>query len=115
MLRINLLNLTLICVSTFLMSLGQLFWKLGLAQVNKISIFALFNFHLIIGFIAYFFATAVWLYLLRILPLSLLYPFTALSFVFGYILAYFVLGEPIQVRAILGLILIALGLLLIAK
>ena len=114
MLRINLLQFAAIVLSTFLMSLGQFFWKLGLNK-GALDLSIVFNIHIWFGGIAYIGATLIWFWLLKQLPLSLLYPFTAVSFIFGYAFAVLKFNETIQVKDVLGLGFIALGLFLIAK
>lgn len=114
MLRMSLLQFAAIVLSTFLMSLGQFFWKLGLNK-SSLNLSIVFNIHIWFGGVAYIGATLIWFWLLKQLPLSLLYPFTAVSFIFGYAFAVLKFNETIQVKDVLGLACIALGLFLIAK
>ena len=69
-----------IVLSTFLMSLGQ-FFEIRLKYKGALDLSIVFNIHIWFGGIAYIGATLIWFWLLKQLPLSLLYPFTAVSFI----------------------------------
>jgi|SRR5690554_4099370 len=114
MIKLSIDQLAAILLSTLLMSTGQFLWKIGLAS-ESINLKLVTNVKIWLGGGAYIAATLIWFWLLKQLPLSLLYPFTAVSFVFGYLFSYFALKEPIQAKEIIGLLFIGIGLFLIAK
>ena len=58
--------------------------------------------------------TLLWIYSLSKLKLSVVYPFTALSFVFVYLFAILILHEPATSKALVGVALILGGLFLIS-
>lgn len=60
----------------------------------------------------YGFATALWVYLLRTVPLSIAYPFLALGFIIVPVAAYFAFSEPLTLRFAFGTAFIVLGLYL---
>ena len=54
------------------------------------------------------------MWVLRTLPLSLAYPFMALAFIIVPLLGHFLLHEPIGWRNMIGGLLIAFGVVLVA-
>ncbi|MBF6648520.1 EamA family transporter [Methylobacter sp. BlB1] len=70
---------------------------------------SLLNIKLIVALVVYFFATIMWLLVLKVTPLRVAYPFVALAFFIVPILAHFLLNENISWNTFVGAILIALG------
>jgi multidrug transporter EmrE-like cation transporter len=62
----------------------------------------------------YFLLTIVWVWILRVVPLSRAYPFVALAFALAPLLGSFWFGEPLPVRLLAGLAIILCGLSLVA-
>ena len=60
-------------------------------------------------------AIVLWLYILKKFPFNQAYPLTSLSFVFGMVAAWLVLGESIPYWRWIGLILVVLGCVLITR
>lgn len=60
-------------------------------------------------------ATLLWAYILRHFPFSIAYPLSCLSFVFGMLGAWVFLGETIPAIRWVGIALILLGAVFIAK
>lgn len=60
-------------------------------------------------------ATIIWIYLLRLIPLTKAYPFMALSFVFVPLGAMVLFGERLNTTYALGLALIIAGVLIVSK
>jgi len=56
--------------------------------------------------------TLVWIWVLQFVPLSLAYPFMALSFVLVPVASWLLLAEQLGVRYIVGVLLIGAGVLL---
>jgi len=65
--------------------------------------------------VLYFGATAVWLWVLRFVPLSRAYPWFALSFVLVPLASAYAFGESITARYAMGTALIVLGVALTAS
>jgi undecaprenyl phosphate-alpha-L-ara4N flippase subunit ArnE len=105
------INLALILITILLISIGQLLFKITSNHIN-ISGFTLATFlspSFVCAIIIYIMATFFWLYVLRILPLKLAIPFTALTFIFIPILSFLFLGETLKYTNILGAIIIIFG------
>ncbi|MDE1822942.1 MAG: hypothetical protein KGI00_05285 [Candidatus Micrarchaeota archaeon] len=99
----------LLVISTFLGSVGQLFFKMGLSdhvETKEIELIA-------IGIIAYGSATLAYFYALGRSHLSWAYGFGGLSYVFTSLLAFAVLGEPVTAVRVAGIAVIAFGTALI--
>lgn len=94
------------------LSVGQLLFKMA-ASSFEFSIEGilnnLVNIKLIIALAVYFFATIMWLLVLKATPLRVAYPFAALAFIIVPILAHFLLGESINWNTFAGAGLIAIG------
>lgn len=90
-------------------AIGALFLKKGACTfswrrpVNK---------NLVIGFTVYVITTIFFLLGLRDADLSFFYPFTALLYVFAFVLGVFVLKEKVTRLKVLGMGLIVAGILL---
>lgn len=57
-------------------------------------------------------ASVLWMLLLQHAPISRVYPFMGLAFVIVPVAAYFMFGEPLGVRYMLGSLLIAFGVVI---
>jgi len=97
----------LLAVSSFTASLGQVFFKL--AKGNILSPF------IALGLIMYGLSTFLWIYALKYLPLSKVYPFTFLTFGLVLILSYILFNERLNPINMLGVILILIGVYLSVK
>ncbi len=95
--------------STFLGSVGQLLFKLG---VDSGAVYAMAVF-VVLGMAAYGIATLVYLYILGRSHLSWAYGFVGFSYIFTTVLALIVLGENISAFRWLGVVVIAIGTALI--
>lgn len=91
--------------STFLGSLGQLSFKIG---VDSAGIYTLLI-YVIAGGAAYGVATLIYLYILGRSSLSWTYGFVGFSYIFTALLAYFVLLEPVSPLRWVGVVVIAIG------
>ena len=69
----------------------------------------------VIGLSLYGGAAVVWLLVLSRVEVSLAYPFVGLGFVMTMLLAWGFLGESVTVTRIAGTLLIAVGVLVLAK
>lgn len=67
------------------------------------------------GLFAGFLAVLCWMAALTRFPLSLAYPFTALAFILVPFLSHWLFGEPLTPLKLLGIVLIAGGIVLVGK
>lgn len=107
-------QLVLILFTVFLLSAGQILFKLASADVvlSYSGILpSLFKPKLLIALLVYAVATVLWIIALKDLPLRLAYPFVALAFVIVPTMAHFLLGEPVSWNTYLGAALIAVGVI----
>jgi drug/metabolite transporter (DMT)-like permease len=107
--------LTLIALvsGTVFAAAGQLFLKMGASGREHLADFI--NAWIISGIAAYGLGTLLWIYSLARVRLSVVYPFTALTFVIVYLVAVFILHEPTSPSALLGVLLVLAGLFLIVN
>ncbi|UZD91707.1 hypothetical protein [Cognatishimia activa] len=113
----------LVFISVSLSAVGQIAFKLGVSKlvfadgaqiVGKILAFAASPF-ILAGLAAYGLGTLFWLFALRQLDLSLAYPFVAISFIVVFAIGVVGLGEPWNNTRALGLAIITIGLIVMAK
>lgn len=113
----------LVLVSVSLSAVAQTAFKLGVSRVTlpeaatlwlKAASF-LFSPLVLLGLALYGVGTVLWLFALRQMDLSLAYPFVAMSFVMVSVSGIVFLGEPVSLPRLLGLALIILGLLVMAR
>lgn len=112
---------TLSLVQCVLLSSGQVFLKLAMGRMRSFEwTWRWFgelaaNLPLALCGLCMGGATALWLYILRHFPLSVAYPFTSLSYVFGMLAAMWVFGEQVSLVKWVGMALIVAGVFLIVK
>lgn len=73
------------------------------------------NPYIVAGLIGYLLSTLLWLYVLSRLPLSTAYPFVGLSIVFTSMFGVYYLNEPNSIAKVAGVLLVATGVVLVAK
>lgn len=98
-------GILLMCISSVLVCVGQLMWKLA-TDGNIVLLF--------IGFGLYGLGALVMIYAYRFGSLSVLQPVLSLNYVFTIILSHFVLKEVITLFKVIGVLIIIIGVLLIA-
>ena len=113
----------LVFASVSLSAVAQTAFKMGVerarfapdgAMIAKAASL-LFSPLVLAGLALYGVGTVLWLFALRQLDLSLAYPFVAMSFVMVALSGMIVLGEPVQPTRLVGIGLIILGLLVMAR
>lgn len=110
----TLLQLLLILFTVFLLSAGQILFKLaseGIVLTSSGILPSLISFKLMVAFAVYIIATLLWLIALKGLPLRVAYPFVALAFFIVPTLAHFLLGESLGWNTYVGASIIALGVI----
>jgi undecaprenyl phosphate-alpha-L-ara4N flippase subunit ArnE len=101
----------LVITGAILAAAGQIFLKLGATGAQTFTDYL--NGKLVVGFGLYGFSAVLWLLALNRLPLSRVYPYTALTFLIVYVASFTVLGEPITANVIIGALLVMAGLVLV--
>jgi len=114
----NVAQVVLILLCVFGISLGQLFFKLAadsFAQMGFMQMLYRFptNPYLVVGLVAYAFSTALWIWVLRLVPLSSAYPFMAVAFILVPLMGWIVFGEQLSTGYFAGLALVVAGLLVV--
>lgn len=103
---------------SFLLS-GQMMWKFSVGNIQKWDIhtvFSLLKSPLFLGGgFSYTLATFLWVYILSKMPFSVAYPFQSLTYVLGMVVAYFIFKEHIDLQQWMGIGIVMIGILLIAK
>ena len=101
-----------IILTVIALSAGQILFKIASSSF-EVSIAglvkSLLNPTLIIALAVYFFATGMWLLVLKSTPLRVAYPFAALAFFVVPILSHYFLGESIGWNTFAGACLIGIG------
>lgn len=116
----------LILVSVALSAIAQILLKIGISSTsgqNNLAINGwllagikvLINPTVIAGLLLYGFGAILWLAVLARLDVSQAYPFVGLGFIFTMMLGYLVLGEPVGFQRIVGTMLIAAGVVFVAR
>jgi drug/metabolite transporter (DMT)-like permease len=94
------------------MSAGQILFKLAARGMQDNASWVsqiVLNKYLWIAMLVYMTATALWVALLRQMPLHLAYPLVALAFFLVPVLGHWFLGEPLRWQSLLGAMVIMLG------
>jgi len=105
----------------FLLASGQVCFKLAVEKINKFqwswSWFTglMNNWWLLASGISLISATFLWAYILKHFEFSVAYPVTAFAYVFGMLAAIFIFHETVSLTRWIGVGLIILGVLFIAK
>ena len=108
----SLMQFTFIILTTIALSVGQVLFKVAATTFDVSSghwMSNLFNTKLLIALAVYFFATIMWLLVLRVTPLRIAYPFAAVAFFLVPVFAHFFLGEEIGWNTFAGAGLIGCG------
>ncbi len=93
---------------------GQILFKLAALNIGPINNFnsllhQILNFYLIISLFIYMLTTVIWIWLLRGVALKHIYPLIALVFIIVPLLAKVFLNEKLELRSIIGGIIIFIG------
>ena len=109
------MHYVLLVTIALLLSAGQILFKQAAAtNIEKPFHLALLNSWMVAALFLYGFATGLWVWILRSTPLSIAYPFVALSFVLVPLGAHFLFGEQLTIRYASGVALIIAGLVVIS-
>lgn len=116
--------LLLICI--FAGALGQISWKYSMNNRGQINDFGsllqpntiysiLTDKYIIVGLLLYVLAFLLWLGAMSTLDISFMYPMLSLAYVLTALSAFVFLGEHISLTRWMGIILIVVGCILIAR
>ena len=104
-------------LTPLLISGGQILFKLTSARTGAADAAGLaallLDPYLLAALAIYGVGTIVWVYVLKAVPLTVAYPFMALTFCAVPLLAWGLLGEVLSLRYALGTMLIVAGLLVV--
>ena len=108
-------NLALTLATVLAIAVGQMLFKLGALASNTagegVSLLVRYaNAYLITALVVYAVATALWVYVLKSVPLNIAYPFMGLAFVIVPLLGAVFLAEPVAARHLVGGLVIAAGI-----
>jgi uncharacterized membrane protein len=110
------MRFVLIFTPIIIAALGQIILKTGMNQVGKFSLLKTFtNPIVLLGLCFYFGSAVLWLMVLSKEKLSFVYPLVAFSYVLTVTLSKFILKEPVPPLRWLGLAIIIVGILVVAK
>jgi undecaprenyl phosphate-alpha-L-ara4N flippase subunit ArnE len=116
MINLPLPVMLLLIVTPIAIAVGQVLFKISSSRLSGDVSQQFFGLILDPIFVAAIFiysaATLLWIYVLKAVPLTQAYSFMAMTFVAVPILAYFFLGEQINIRYVIGSVLIISGLLI---
>jgi drug/metabolite transporter (DMT)-like permease len=111
--------------TTFLITSGQVCWKLGFSKVGGFylsdqsipaNLFrVLTNPFILTGFAVYIVATAFFMFLLSKFDISLVIPLSSVSFIFSLIAGAVIFHEEMSLTRVLGVVVIIVGILLVVK
>jgi drug/metabolite transporter (DMT)-like permease len=104
--------IVVLLAGTLLAATGQLLFKIGASGREAVSSFV--NSWLLAGLLSYALGTLLWIYALSKVRLTVVYPFTALTFVLVYLFGVLILHEPTSGKALAGVALVLGGLFLIS-
>ena len=111
-------NFLLLLLIIALGSLGQLLMKNGVKNSNISSLYELIHVVLhplvLVGLATYILSAGLWLIILTRLPLSVAYPFGALSYVLVVVVSA-LSGESISASRIIGILFITVGILIVGN
>jgi len=100
--------LTFIC--TLFTTSGTYLWKIGSANITSIESFIL-NPFVIGGFVFYGLGSVILIFALSKGDLSVLYPIISTGFIWTFLISYIIFREPVYVTKIVGILLIASGII----
>ncbi len=110
------MRFVLIFIPIIIASVGQIILKSGMNRVGKFDLIKTFTNPLVLlGLFFYASSAVLWLMVLSKEKLSFVYPLVAASYVLTILLAKFILKEPVPTLRWLGLGIIIVGILVVAR
>lgn len=110
------MRFVLIFTPIIIAALGQIILKTGMNQVGEFTLLKTFtNWLVLLGLSFYGLSAVLWLLVLSKEKLSFVYPLVAASYVITVFLSKVILKENIPSMRWLGLVVIVLGILIVAR
>lgn len=109
---INIIVFSLVIVMTVLGAFAGLFLKRASSDLNIKKL--VLNYNLYLGGVLYLVAAIMNIYVLKFLDYSTVLPLTSITYIWTMLISYFILKEKINLRKILGVILIIVGAIFIS-
>jgi len=110
------MRFVLIFIPIIIASVGQIILKSGMNRVGKFDLIKTFTNPLVLlGLFFYASSAVLWLMVLSKEKLSFVYPLVAASYVLTILLAKFILKEPVPTLRWIGLGIIIVGILVVAR
>ncbi|RNC78612.1 4-amino-4-deoxy-L-arabinose transferase [Piscirickettsia salmonis] len=118
------MNIVIILLSVMLNAAAQIFLKLGMERIGRISLEhiphvlplaykAVTNPFIIAGFACYAVSLVTWMVVLSRVAVSYAYPMLSVGYIVTAVTGYYLFSEPLTVTRVLGIIVIILGVILI--
>lgn len=111
--------------TTFLITSGQVLWKIGLDKIGGFylaeksiltNVFRIFsNGWIFSGFVVYAIATGFFMWLLSKFEISLVIPISSVSFIYSLMAGYWIFHETISPLRIVGVLFIIFGVILVVR
>lgn len=120
----NLLSFGLVLLGVLLNAGAQLALKAGTNALGSLvspdgavqTVFrVLFQPWILVGLVAYVLSFAIWIVVLSRVPVSIAYPMLSIGYVINVVLGYYIFGESLNWLKVLGVAVIILGVVLVAK
>jgi len=114
--RLTVAQIALLSLYAAGMASGQILFKMAALRVVVDGTFVerivtlAGNVYFLAAFMVYSALAVLWVWILTFTPLSRAYPFVALAIAITPLLGAFLFDEPVTLRLILGILIIALGL-----
>lgn len=103
---------TIVMLVVSMLAGGQVLFKLAalrLAEPGGLALSNVLSPLMLTAFVVYGLATALWVWVLRSVPLNIAYPFVALAFVIVPLLSHWLLGESLKINMVVGGAIIMFG------
>jgi undecaprenyl phosphate-alpha-L-ara4N flippase subunit ArnE len=113
MININLLAIVLVVLGTLVGAIGSVYLKKGARSFNLRINEQIRNKQLVLGLVLFTLSSVAYIYALSLERLSLIYPLTSLTYIWVAFASVKFLGEKMNNKKWLGIILIMLGIVLI--
>jgi len=111
----------MVILSICLAAIGQILIKWGILHPNplfsvaKKQLEVFVSLPVIVGLCFYTISALTWIVALKRVQLSIAYPMASIGYVIVIIAAYFMLGEPLTGKKLLGIALICAGVFFISR
>lgn len=99
-------GIIIMIMSAVLTSVGQLFWKLAMSEINL---------YLLMGFVCYGCGAIFMILAFSKGDISILHPLMSIGYIMSIGLAAIVLHETISIMKVVGIVMIIIGIYIIAR